>query len=169
MTRITQIILVAILLCTSLLTACAIEVEVTEEPVVMAMAPAGGSVQGVAGHHDHPMAPLSEMPVEVQEADERTQQAYQFAVANPKAAKEVPCYCGCVGLGHDSSYDCYVAEVDDNGQPIFDLHASSCSVCVEITLDQMQMIDKSVSPGMIRYVIDKTYAVYGPPTLMRGY
>jgi hypothetical protein len=114
--------------------------------------------------HDHPMAPLDEMPEMVRAADARTQEAYRFAVANPDAAREVPCYCGCVGLGHTSSYDCYVAEAEAGGTLIFDEHAASCTVCVDITQDQMRLMDGGTLPEMIRVYLEDNYAKYGPPT-----
>lgn len=139
-----------------LLTACAIP------PEERAGAP-GATATGVAGH-DHPMAPLSEMPADVRAADARTREAYRFAVANRAAAEQVPCYCGCVGLGHVSSYDCYVAETRADGTLAFDSHAVNCTVCVDITQDQMWLLDGGSSPEMIRAYIDRHYAAYGPPT-----
>jgi hypothetical protein len=127
----TRITLTFILIMTSLLTACAIEPKETADHSSKSKGEV--EVAQAAGHHNHPMAPLSEMPAEVQAADERTQQAYQFAVANPDDAKQVPCYCGCIGLGHDTSYDCYVAAIEDDNQPEFDLHAVNCTICVDIT------------------------------------
>lgn len=55
------------------------------------------------------MATLEDMPAEVQAAPVRTREAYQFALANPEIAEQIPCYCGCSALGHTSSYGCYVA------------------------------------------------------------
>lgn len=156
--------LVSVLLTSLLLTACAIEPEEAGgyAPVATVQNP------NAAGHHEHPMAPLSELPPLVQTSDERTQQAYQFAIANPEAAREVPCYCGCIGLGHDTSLDCYIVGVDAEGELEFDLHANACTVCVDITLDQMRMIDDGLSPETIREAIDQTYSIYGPPTPMLG-
>ncbi|MGB3717891.1 MAG: PCYCGC motif-containing (lipo)protein, partial [Candidatus Promineifilaceae bacterium] len=56
----------------------------------------GCSGEGNAGaaNHDFAMAPLTEMPTEVQQAPVTVQQAYQFAVANPEILKQIPCYCG---------------------------------------------------------------------------
>ncbi|MFO7664596.1 MAG: PCYCGC motif-containing (lipo)protein [Chloroflexota bacterium] len=50
----------------------------------------------------------------------------------------------------------------------FDLHANACTVCVDITLDQMRMIDDGLSAETIREAIDQTYSIYGPPTPMLG-
>lgn len=116
-----------------------------------------------AAAHQHPMAALDGMPELVHAANARTQEAYRFAAANPDAARAVPCYCGCVGLGHTSSYDCYVAG-SNNGELEYDLHAANCNVCVDITQDQMRMMDEGASLDAIRAFIDENYARYGPPT-----
>lgn len=156
-----RLFLATILMLTALLSACAIEPEASDGHA--AMATAGEPGAGIAGHK-HPMAPLAEMPDYVQSADTRTQEAYRFAVANPDAAAEVPCYCGCVGLGHTSSYDCYVAGSEPDGAPVFDNHAASCTVCVDITHDQMRLMDAGTSTEAIRVYLDAHYAKYGPPT-----
>jgi hypothetical protein len=161
MNRISRTIVAAALLLTILLSACAIE---PEEPSDHAGMAAGDPAMVMAGH-DHPMAPLAEMPEMVQAADARTQEAYRFAVANPDAAQDVPCYCGCVGLGHTSSYDCYVAGEDAAGMPIFEPHAASCTVCVDITQDQMRLLDSGTLPEMIRVHMERNYAKFGPPTV----
>lgn len=156
--------LIAMLLLPMLLAACTIEPQEVVDDTQMATTENGNA----GGGHYHLMAPLSDLPPEVQAAEERTQQAYQFAVANPDAAKEVPCYCGCIGLGHDTSLDCYVAGVDADGAIEFDLHANACTICVDITHDQMRMMDDGLSPETIRDAIDQTYSMYGPPTPMLG-
>lgn len=155
-----RILLVFVLLSTLALSACAIEPEADEED---AMAHASRLATGPAGH-DHPMAPLKDMPEMVRSADARTQEAYRFAAANPDAAAEVPCYCGCVGLGHETSYDCYVAGTTADGALEYDMHAVNCTVCVDITQDQMRMMDDGDSPDTIRAWLAGNYAKYGPPT-----
>lgn len=154
----TRILPVLILFSTLLLSACAIEPE-TDGHAGMAATPAAG----MAGHN-HPMAALAAMPEMVRAADARTQEAYRFAVANPDAAREVPCYCGCVGLGHASSYDCYVAGTGAGGALEYDMHAVNCTVCVDITQDQMRMLDNGDPPDAIRAYLAENYAKYGPPT-----
>ena len=156
-----RIAIVTILLLTILLSACAIE---PEEPVdAYAHLRLGATATAEAAAHDHPMASLDGMPEMVQTANTRTQEAYRFAAANPDAARAVPCYCGCVGLGHTSSYDCYVAEETADGLS-YDLHAANCTVCVDITQDQMRLLDEGASLEAIRAYIDENYAQYGPPT-----
>lgn len=156
-----RLLLVMVMLATILLTACAIEPE--EMDAHAGMAATIDPAQAMTGHN-HPMASLDGMPELVRAADARTQEAYRFAAANPDAAGEVPCYCGCVGLGHASSYDCYVAGAAAGGTLEYDLHAANCTVCVDITQDQMRMMDAGSSPEAIRAFIDANYAQYGPPT-----
>lgn len=155
----TRIMIVVVMLAV-LLASCAIEPEVEEHAGMEATA---GPAQAMAGH-DHPMAPLEDMPEIVRTADARTQEAYRFATANPDAARQVPCYCGCVGLGHASSYDCYVAGAPAAGALEFDMHAVNCTVCVDITHDQMRMMDNGDPPDAIRAFLADNYAKYGPPT-----
>jgi hypothetical protein len=150
-----------VMLATILLTACAIEPEETDTHAGM---DAGSDPAPAMAGHDHPMASLDGMPEMVRAADARTQEAYRFAAANPDAAHDVPCYCGCVGLGHESSYDCYVAGAAADGTLEYDMHAANCTVCVDITQDQMRLMDDGSPPDAIRAYIDVTYAQYGPPT-----
>lgn len=55
--------------------------------------------------HEMPMAPMSQMSDDVKSAPLVTQQAYQFAVANPDVMKHILCYCGCGAMGHTSNFD----------------------------------------------------------------
>jgi hypothetical protein len=114
--------------------------------------------------HAHPMAPLEEMPDQVQDSGWKIRESYQFATANLELTDEIPCYCGCVGLGHTSLYDCYVAGVDETGETQFDNHAEYCSICNDITLDTMRLLDEGQSSSEIIAQIEADYARFGPPT-----
>ena len=107
------------------------------------------------------MAPLDQMPMDVQSAPVTVQEAYQFAAANPDVMKAIPCYCGCGDIGHTSNYDCYVSNVDAQGNITFDNHALGCSICVDITQDAMRMMREGKSTPEIRAYIDATYSKYG--------
>jgi hypothetical protein len=111
------------------------------------------------------MAPMSEMPAEVQSSPVSVQQSYQFAVANPELMKQIPCYCGCGDIGHTSNYSCYVSNVDEKGAITYDNHALGCSICVDITQDVMRMTKNGSSPGDIRAAIDSSYSKYGPSNI----
>lgn len=154
--------LIILMLSTVLLAACAIEPET--EAVVDHAGMATVATTVTTPGHTHPMAPLEDMPEMVRAADARTQEAYRFAAANPDAAREAPCYCGCVGLGHLTSFDCYVAGAAADGALEYDMHAANCTVCVDITQDQMRLLDKGESPAAIRAFLADNYAKYGPPT-----
>ncbi|MAT43717.1 MAG: hypothetical protein CL609_15375 [Anaerolineaceae bacterium] len=111
------------------------------------------------------MASMSSMPAEVQNAPSIVREAYQFAVANPEALKNVPCYCGCNAVGHTSNYSCYVKEVKETGEIIFDQHALGCSICVDIAQDVIKMTKDGKTPSEIRTIIDSTYAQFGPSNM----
>lgn len=111
------------------------------------------------------MSPMDQMPAEVQSAPATVQAAYQFNTANPDIMKDIPCYCGCGNIGHTSNYDCYVSNVDANGNITFDNHALGCSICVDITQDVMRMLKDGKSPQDARAYIDATYSKYGPSNI----
>ncbi len=111
------------------------------------------------------MAAMSDMPEEVQKAPTTVSDAYRFAVANPDALKNVPCFCGCKSAGHTSNYSCYVQEVKSDGTIVFDPHALGCTLCVDISQDVMRMTQDGKTPKEIRAAIDKTYAQYGPSNM----
>ena len=111
------------------------------------------------------LAPIVEMPAEVHSAPEVVRTAYQFAVANPDVLTQLPCYCGCGGMGHTSNYACYVAGENEEGRLIFDNHALGCSICVDITVDAMRMLDEGQSMTEIRSYVDQTYSAFGPSNM----
>ena len=112
-----------------------------------------------ASSNDLKMAPLNTMPTKMQNAPTRVREAYQFALANPDALKNVPCYCGCGGIGHTSNYSCYYNEA----KKTFDEHALGCSLCVDISQDVMKLTRDGKSPPDIRAAIVSTYSQFGPP------
>jgi hypothetical protein len=131
---------------------------------------AGSSLAGCGGsasheaEHSFDMAPLAEMPEMVHNAPVRVQEAYQFAVANPDVLQQIPCYCGCGGMGHTSDYSCYVADEAADGTLTFETHALGCSICVDITQDTMRLLDEGKSVDEIFTYVDNTYSRFGPPT-----
>ncbi len=139
---------------------------------IFALSVAGGLLTGcgstattASADNGLKMAPMSEMPPDVQSAPAVTQQAYQFAVANPDIMKHIPCYCGCGAMGHTSNYSCYVESVDAAGNVKFDSHALGCSICVDITQDAMRLTKEGKSPQDIKAYVDKTYSQYGPSNM----
>lgn len=111
------------------------------------------------------MASLSDMPAEVKDSPVTVQDAYRFNVANPEIMQEIPCYCGCGGVGHTSNYSCYVQEDDGKGNITFDGHALGCSICVDITVDTMRLLKEGKSVAEIKQVVDDTYGQFGPSNI----
>lgn len=109
------------------------------------------------------LAQLSEMHPSVQSAPYVVQEAYQFAHANSEILKQVPCYCGCGGMGHTSNYACYVLETE--GELAFDGHALGCSICVDITQDVMRLMNDDQSLVNIQNFVDKKYSAFGPSNI----
>ena len=126
--------------------------------LLAAVLPACSTAPDASGLH---MMPMDQLPTEVQSAPAPVRTAYQFAAANPDVMEDLPCYCGCGGIGHESNYDCYVAEIDANGSIRFDGHALGCSICVDITLDAMRLLKDGKSVPEIRAYVDATYSRYG--------
>lgn len=110
------------------------------------------------------MRPKSELPPNMQAAPVPVRTAYQFAAANPQVSMNVPCYCGCVGIGHTSNFRCYVSRVDAGGIFVYDAHALGCATCVDITQDSMRLFREGRTVQEIKAYIDATYSGYGPST-----
>ncbi len=108
------------------------------------------------------LAPVSDLPKDMQTAPERVRTAYQFAAANPDALKNVPCYCGCGAMGHTSNYSCYVKDAKDGKVIAWDDHALGCSLCVDITQEVMRMSGEGNAPADIRAQIMGAFSKYGP-------
>jgi hypothetical protein len=126
---------------------------------ILLLAACGAGRQQKAGVR---LAPVSSLPKQVQDAPAAVRTAYQFAVANPDALKNVPCYCGCGAIGHKSNLACYVKEFDSDGKPVFDDHAMGCSICVDIATDVMRMTGEGKSAAEIRQQIVDSYSRFGP-------
>jgi len=130
--------------------------------ILLASCAAGGA-QGASKGGVLQMAPVSALPMEMQNSPTAVRTAYQFAVANPDALRNVPCYCGCGAIGHKSNLACYVKEFDATGKPVFDDHALGCSLCVDIAQDVMKMTAEGKPPAGIREQILATFSKFGPP------
>lgn len=133
--------------------------------LVVMLVPSGlmaGCSSGGASH-EVKMADASMLPSQVQSQPVRVREAYQFAVANPDALKNVPCYCGCGAMGHTSNYSCYVKEQKADGTLVFDDHALGCSICVDIAQDVLRMTREGRAPPAIRSEVVNTYSQFGPP------
>jgi hypothetical protein len=118
---------------------------------------------GASGSSSPKPAAGSALPAKMQSAPVRVREAYQFAVANPDALKNVPCYCGCGAMGHTSNYSCYVKEAKPDGALVFDDHALGCSICVDIAQDVKRLSAEGKTPAQVRSFVVDTYSRFGPP------
>ena len=108
---------------------------------------------------------IDSLPPEIRSAPASVREAYQYAVANPEVFKQIPCYCGCGAMGHTSNYACYISNVDDKGNVVYDTHALGCSICVDITQDTMRLLQDGKAVQDIKGYIDQTYSQYGPTNI----
>jgi hypothetical protein len=69
------------------------------------------------------LAPVSQLPERVKRAPPVVQEAYRFAIANPEVLAQLPCYCGCGSMGHESDLDCFIEEFKPDGTIVFGYHA----------------------------------------------
>lgn len=111
-----------------------------------------------------PNSLLDSMPDYVKMAAPDAQEAYIFAHEHGDMLLNQPCYCGCQPLGHLNNYDCFIQEMDEVGNVIYDPHAAACGICVWIALDVKRLMQEGWSSYEIRIYIDETYSRYGPPT-----
>lgn len=88
---------------------------------------------------------------------ERSEQAYTISRI-PEAANAmeyIPCYCGCVGIGHRYLKDCFYSE-----------HGAYCDLCQYEAIDVYNLLKQGKSLKEIRNYIDSRYGNgrFGPGT-----
>jgi hypothetical protein len=133
--------------------------------VLLVLVVLGASACVSAPHAEIPMLDAALLPPVVQSAPERVLTAYQFAAANPQALEDVPCFCGCGAIGHMNNRDCYLKPASGANRLVFDEHALGCQICVDITLDVMEMTRAGRSAEQIQRAIINRYSQFGPSNL----
>ena len=120
-----------------------------------------GSDEHSAGDAGHAvaMADAGAMPSAVQSAPRVVLDAYRFAAANHDVLTQIPCYCGCGGMGHTSNYSCFWQP--EGG---VDEHALGCGICVDIAQDVRRGLEQGTPLERIRAQIDADYSRFGPAT-----
>lgn len=119
----------------------------------------------IENSHAHAMAGHNQLSNAIRQANERTVDAYRFAVANPDQLVGIPCYCGCVALGHKNNLDCYIQYMQNPNDVIFDIHAVDCNVCVDITWQVMALLDEGIAGTEIFSRIEQDFSRLGPSTM----
>ena len=116
------------------------------------------------GPNDLPMPPLP-YAAQMSGSPEEVRQAYVFAARNPGLLSYVPCFCGCENDGHTSNADCFVASRDSNGAvKEWDTHGLTCSICLAVARDSMQMQALGASVADIGGAVRTKYASYPSST-----
>jgi hypothetical protein len=69
------------------------------------------------------LAPISLLSDMIRGAPSAVRDAYRFAIANPDILSNIPCYCGCRDVGHQSNLDCFVKQFNADGSVALDNHA----------------------------------------------
>lgn len=135
-------------------------------PIIAVLAAAFVFHQTSAPVRQIQLAPLAAMPDFVQTAHHDAQLAYRFAAeeSNHHLLHELPCYCGCVYMGHENNLDCYLRKPRSEAVTVFDNHAVGCGICVEITLDAMKLWSEGHNLDTIYPFIVETYSARGPST-----
>lgn len=131
--------------------------------VIFALSASACSSSNSSSHGDMQMS-SHDMPDYVQQSPPRVREAYEFAVENPFALEFQPCYCGCGAMGHVNNQDCFVKDIQPNGEVVYDNHAAGCGICVDIAQDVMRMTEEGKTPLEIRIYIDSYYSQFGPST-----
>lgn len=110
------------------------------------------------------MAPMTDMPEFVHNGSPTTQHTYRFAVMNHDLLDQFECYCGCGAIGHTSNADCYIQNIAASGEITYDVHATGCGICQEITLDVMRLWEQGWELADIQTYIVANYSYRGPST-----
>lgn len=95
---------------------------------------------------------LDKLPEEAQR-NEMVKEAYLFARDNKELLEKIPCFCGCVNMGHRHNRDCYI---DDNNEYVE--HGALCGGCLEVTLDVKKLLEEGKNDREIREFIDEKYS-----------
>ena len=91
-------------------------------------------------------------------APKEVKEAYLFVQENIGLTKNITCYCGCMNIeGHGSLSNCFVKEIKDSGQIVYDSHGSGCQICVGEALDSKKWLSEGLSSDQIAKSIDAKY------------
>jgi len=69
--------------------------------------------------------PAGELPSFAKNAGPKVQAAYRYAAGNEEILRYIPCFCGCVNIGHRHNADCYVGARRSDGRITFTSHGAT--------------------------------------------
>lgn len=88
-------------------------------------APQEGKVTVTASGDRLHRVPAGQLPAFAASESPLVQNNYRFAVAQPDALRNIPCYCGCEGVGHRHNGHCYVQGRHSDGTVTFTSHGAT--------------------------------------------
>ncbi|MBD1371741.1 hypothetical protein IC620_05125 [Hazenella sp. IB182357] len=98
--------------------------------------------------------------------NETVKEAYRTALMHHDLITSIPCYCGCgMSAGHENNKDCFIKEIKENGNVVWDSHGMKCYACQQIAMESAKLKAEGKTPLQIRTIIDDLYQNgYGEPT-----
>ncbi|MFC7442078.1 PCYCGC motif-containing (lipo)protein [Laceyella putida] len=122
--------------------------------------------QQMMGDARETTAGVKTLPSFVNGLDPKVAQIYQIAALNADVLKWIPCYCGCgESAGHESNLDCFIHEIKQDGQIVWDSHGTKCGTCMDIAVESAKLKQEGKSVKEIRQYIDQKYRDgYAKPT-----
>lgn len=111
-------------------------------------------------------ASVHELPSFLDEKQEQIITIYQHAAQHEQLLRSIPCYCGCnESANHRDNFECFVNEIKESGEVVWDDHGTKCNVCLEIAANSIVQYKEGKSIKEIRTEIDKRYETgYAKPT-----
>lgn len=106
------------------------------------------------------------LPSFLSDVDPQIQDIYTIAGQHAELLEFIPCYCGCgESVGHKSNKNCFIREIKETGEVVWDSHAVTCVNCLEIALESAKMKQDGKPDIEIRNTIDEKYREgYAKPT-----
>ncbi|WP_313891966.1 PCYCGC motif-containing (lipo)protein [Psychrobacillus sp.] len=136
-----------------------------------------GEKKAEENHDDHPehlpngdlqevTASTDVLPAFLDAQPEEMKIIYQASAKAHDILKWMPCYCGCGdSAGHESNFNCFVDEIKDSGEVVWDDHGTRCAACLETAVMSIKMVQEGKTLVEIRNAIDEAYKEgYATPT-----
>jgi hypothetical protein len=101
----------------------------------------------------------SELPTFLKSFGPEINAVYAAVPDHADMLKHIPCYCGCgESVGHSSSLDCFVHDIQADGPLTWDSHGTTCNVCLHIAAESIKLrVSDGKTTKEIRDYIDKKY------------
>jgi len=106
------------------------------------------------------------LPAFLDNQSEDMKLVYQVSAKAQDVLKWMPCYCGCGdSAGHMSNFNCFVHEIKENGEVVWDDHGTRCAACLETAVMAINMTQQGKSLEEVRNAIDEAFKEgYAAPT-----